>query len=203
MRGMFQPRLLRHVRKCTCCGKLFLYERPPLRTSEAYLFVKEQGMCFECGYWSGLIAKPPEYMQIASGICYNVMPYVENPTISMILGGKGKRVFFITKDMKAIKSNDVWLIGTIPSLFRDRLKDTGWFCDGKTYKKILNFDKKCNAIGCLDRYKCFRFRTELEIKNGPFNEVPENWEDGGEHCRRFVNTDLICDYQSPIKHKQK
>lgn len=188
--------VLRHLRKCTVCKKTFLYEGPPLRVSEGYLYVKDHGMCFECGYWSGFINKGLENVQIANGVVYKIMPYIEAPPIYMTLGGNGKTRYFVTKDLHAYKSNDVWLIGTVPLMFRDRLKDTGWFCEKSVYRKISLFNKTCNERGCFDRYKCFRFNYALEKEKGAFNCVPDDWVDGGEHCRYFVNTDLIFNYNS-------
>lgn len=193
--------LIPRIRKCNACGKKYLRMEYKLKKeiSEVHNYVKEHEVCFECGYWLYLIEHKPEGLQIANGICYKILPFVEKPGFTIMLGSKGKTFFFVTKEKEVIKSNDVWRIGKIPERFRDRLPDTGWFCDRRVYEKLSKFNKPCKAMGCLDRYKCFRFNTELELENGPFNEVPKNWITGGEHCKHFLNTDLIENYVSSIQ----
>lgn len=202
-RKKYEPMLMALVRKCNVCGKKFLRAEYNLRRSSNDIldYVKENGVCFECGYWLYLMNHKPRGFQVTNGIAYRILPFIEQPTISMLLGSKGKKCYFVTKRRKLIKSNDVWVIGKIPERFRKKFPDTGWFCDKRVYGRLLKFDKLCKEAGCLDRYKCFRFDTKLELKNGPYNKVPEKWTIGGERCGFFINTDLIENYISPLNNK--
>ena len=192
--------LMSYVRKCSVCNKKFIKIDRTATDGDLSSYVEERKMCYECAFWSDFIEKPkPNGLQVVNGVCYLVLPFIEKPTIFMLLGGGGKKRFFVSKERKVFKSNDVWLIGTIPAQFRDKLPDTGWFCDRRVYGKLLSFNRMCKEIGCFDRYKCFRFRTELELQNGPFNTIPDDWITGGEHCGFFINTDLVENYSSPIK----
>jgi len=190
--------LMKKIRKCSVCGKKFAYLNTMSFINTSYNLVTKEKMCFECAYWTYFINNPPSDIQIADGKCYRVLPFVDTPDMFTLLGGGGTVRYFVTKDFKTIKSNDVWTIGTIPPAFRDKLPDTGWFCDKRIYLRIEHFDRKCSEIGCFDRYKCLRFRTELELKNGAFNQVPDNWIKGEEHCSRFTDTDLVYNYKSPL-----
>lgn len=199
-----EPMLMALVRKCNVCKKKFFRAEYSLKRSSNDIldYAKENGVCFECAYWLHLMKHKPKGFQVANGIAYRVLPFIEQPTISMLLGSKGKKYYFVTKRRKLIKSNDVWVIGKIPERFRKDISDTGWFCDKRVYGRLLRFDRLCKEVGCLDRYKCFRFDTKLELKNGPFNKVPEKWVIGGERCGFFINTDLIKDYISPLNNKK-
>ena len=186
--------------RCSVCDKKFIkVDRVTKGDDDLTHIVNERQVCYECAYWLNLIANKPDAMQVANGICYQVLPFIEEPTLSMLLGGGGAKRFFVTKDKQVIKSNDVWVIGKIPKRFREQLPDTGWFCDKKVYGKLLRFNSLCREVGCLDRYKCFRFMVELELENGPFNQLPRKWNVGDEHCRYFINTDWIENYVSPIE----
>ena len=194
-RLMFMP----CIRKCDVCGKKFVhYERPPKNDDDLTVYTSKHNVCYECAFWLTFIDNKPKELQVANGIAYKIFPFIEEPTLSMLLGGNGKKRFFVTKDRQVIKSNDVWVVGTIPQHFRDKLPDTGWFCNKSVYGRILRFNKMCKEVGCLDRYKCFRFRTDLELENGPYNTLPKGWETGDEHCGFFVNTEGIENYVSPI-----
>ena len=188
--------LLPRVRKCRFCGKKFFF--PKYLEDEADRYVAS-GLCYECAYWRKFIDHIPRYLQIANGKCYKVLPFVKNPEPFMTLGGNGRKKYFVSKGLEPIVSNDVWLIGTIPERFRYKLVDTGWFCNESAYNSLCKFNKKCIEVSCLDRYRCFRFNTDLELKNGPYNTIPSDWEIGGEHCGFFLDTKKIIDYTSPIK----
>lgn len=195
--------LMPHIKRCEVCDKKFLrIKRVPKGADDLSGMVDSRHICYECAYWLQFIEKRPEHIQIANGVCYQIFPFIEEPTLSMLLGGDGKKRFFVTKDRQVIKSNDIWVIGTIPERFRDQLPDTGWFCNKSVYGRLFNFNKMCREVGCLDRYKCFRFRTELELENGPFNQLPKKWNVGDEHCRYFIHTDGIENYVSPIAINQ-
>lgn len=193
--------LMSCVRRCSVCNKKFIkIDRTVHEDDDLSAYAEEHKMCYECAYWSVFLESPrPEGLQVTGGVCYQVLPFVEEPTIYMLLGSRGEKRYFVTRQLEVIKSNDVWRIGRIPERFRDKLPDTGWFCNKSIYGKITNFNKRCNEIGCLDRYKCLRFKYELELENRPFNKVPEDWVAGGEHCLYFINTDLLENYVSPIK----
>jgi len=187
--------LLPRVRKCRLCGKKFFY--PEFLEKEVDRYVAS-GLCFECGYWRKFLDHIPRHLQVTNGKCYKVLPFVSNKEPYMTLGGNGKKRYFVTKELKPIMSNDVWFIGTIPERFRYRLADTGWFCNESAYKSLCKFNKKCMEAGCLDRYRCFRFDTSIELKNGPYNTIPSDWVLKGEHCGFFLDTEKIIDYISPI-----
>lgn len=197
----FRLFLMSHIRRCSVCNKKFLrYDRKvEAGIADSWEYVREHKVCFECGFWMQLIEHRPDGLQVINGVCYRILPFVDEPKFTMLLGSNGKKYYFVTTDRKPFKSNDVWRIGVVPQQFRNQLQDTGWFCDKSVYGRLLNFDKMCKEVGCLDRYKCFRFRTELEIKNGPYNEVPKKWVVGGERCRYFINTDKIKNYVSPLQ----
>lgn len=197
-------KLLVHIKKCSLCNKKFFIPDFAYNKSknEYYKYIVQNGLCYECAYWSDLISSPPKYLQIANGKSYKFLPFVKNKKVFMTLGGSGQVRYFITKDFQTFKSNDVWLIGTIPEQFRKELQDTGWFCDARVYRKITNFNGRCEAIGCLDRYKCFRYDLTKEPKDGPYNIVPENWIPGGEHCGFFINIDSILNYNSLITNQK-
>lgn len=185
------------------CGKKFLRIDHPIRNGAETLarIVKEKDICYECAFWTNLIDEPPDGLQVTGGKCYNVLPFIENPTIYMTLGSGGNTRYFLTNDYELIKSNDVWFIGTIPQRFKEHLPNTGWFCSKKVYEKWSNFNGRCYERGCFDRYKCLRFKTEIEIQEGAFNSLPPVWKYGDECCRDFINTDEIENYVSPIKPK--
>lgn len=196
-------KLISQVSKCKMCGKKFLRIDHRVYCCEQSLleYVKEKDICYECAFWTSLIDNPPDGLQVTGGKCYKVLPFIDNPTIYMTLGGNGKVRYFLTNEYKLIKSNDVWLIGAIPQRFKSQLPETGWFCSKKAYEKFLSFDGRCYEKGCFDRYKCLRFRAEIELDEGAFNTLPQVWNYGDEHCRDFINTDELDNYVSPIKPK--
>lgn len=190
--------IIKRVRVCSECGKKFVYLSTNDYSGEYYKNISQKGMCFECAYWESLANADNEHIQVADGVCYRILPYVENPDMFTILGGNGVVRYFVTKDFNTVKSNDVWMIGRVPERFRKYFPDTGWFCHKRIYKRILNFNLKCSEAGCFDRYKCLRFRTEIELRNGPYNKVPDNWKKGDEHCSKFTDTDLVYNFKQEL-----
>ena len=146
-------------------------------------------ICYDCAYWMNIINYPPPYMEIVGNKCLKVYPKVNNRDKSMLLGGKGKIRYFIRTDWsKMICSNDIWLIGTIPKIFRKKLVPTLIEITSDIYKRLQMNSNQCSARGCFDRYHCLRYNLEIEKDHiGTFNKVPSTWKVGNEHCKDFIN----------------
>lgn len=177
---------------CNQCGKKFWnhgWAFSPLGE-----FAKRKEVCLECARWLDYIRKQHKDHIIIDGVIYRVLPK-QKKAYGVILGSKGKIKFILKKDRTAIESNDIWVVGTIPELFRDKLPDTGWWVTDKTMgKRLVSEDFKCEGRQCYDRYHCYRYDYTQEFEEGPFNAIPKDWIVGDERCGSFVNIQCIKGY---------
>lgn len=153
------------------------------------------GICAECAFWLDIINKSPEEIEVVGDTCYRILPFVDNPPAGAILGSDGKTFYFMANDHTVKKSNDVWVVGKVPSRFAIKLAPTGCFITRGIYNRIMEGLFSCEAIGCYDRYHCLQYNYKLEYEmNAPFNKVPLDWVVGGEKCPSFINIAKIHGY---------
>jgi len=187
-RGIFKG-----MKRCVCCNGKYFMDGYDEKDKIVRLMVKE-GICYNCAYWKTIIKSPPQYMEVVNNQCLRIFPKVEKKDKSMILGGQGKVRYFMRPDLSVTKSNDIWVIGKVPEVFRDKLPNTMVEITQKGYTR-LNVSKnknKCSARGCFDRYHCVRYRIELENDHiGAYNQVPPAWKVGNERCKFFINKNEI------------
>lgn len=180
-------KILRGVKFCTCCGARILFQGYDTKQRLSHIMKKEM-VCYDCAYWQDIIEYPPQYMEIIGNRCMKICPLADKKDKTLILGGRGKRRYFVRPDLTVFESNDIWLIGIIPERFREQLKPTAREITPITYKKLNRNHSRCKARGCFDRYHCLRYNLELET-DGAFNSVPQNWKPGDEHCKFFIELD--------------
>ena len=193
---LMKQKLLNGVRFCTKCGARMLFQGYDTQFRLAHIMQRRQ-ICYDCAYWEDLKEFPLENMEVIGNKCYRIGPVADRKDKSLILGGKGKMHYFMRPDWSVFRSNDIWLIGTIPERFRSEFAQTAVEVTIRVYRQLNRNNKKCKARGCLDRYHCLRYNIELE-KNGPFNTVPATWNVGDEHCGFFINKDDVLSDESSI-----
>lgn len=187
-------KLLNGVRFCSCCGKRILFQGYGDKTRLSHI-METKMLCYDCAYWLNLIEYPPEDMEILGNQCLLVHPHIINRNDkSIILGGDGKKRWFVKPGVKLVESNDIWNIGTVPERFSDRLQPTLYEITEKAYKQLKRNPKWCIARACMDRYNCYRYDLSLEEETGPYNKIPKKWHVGDEHCGfRFENKEILTD----------
>lgn len=171
---------------CSSCGRTTLVQGFSSGGRISHIMEREN-ICYECAVWNETIARPPEHMEVLGHECLRICPVADKKDKSNILGGRGKRRFFIRNDGSLLESNDIWNVGHIPERFRERLPPTVREITRTAYKKLANFNGKCRARACLDRYNCYRYDTEVERESGPYNRIPVKWHEGDEHCVSFIS----------------
>lgn len=193
-----KQKLMNGLRRCKSCGSQMLFQGYNIQSRFAHIMQKE-GICYECAYWMDIAAYPPDYMEVVGNICMRIYPLADKKDKSIILGGKGKTRYFMRPDLSLVKSNDIWIIGTIPERFKSAFKTTVVEIPINIYRRLSLNNKKCEARACFDRYHCIRYDIELENnENGAFNTVPANWKLGGEHCKYFINKQNILTDESSV-----
>lgn len=170
------------VRRCKCCGNLILFQGYDENSRICHIMERKM-VCHDCAYWLDLIKHPQKDMEILDHECLIIHPHIaDKKDKAIILGGKGKKRWFIKPGGTLIASNDIWIIGTVPERFQNSLPPTVYEITLKAYNQLKRNPRCCISRACMDRYHCFRFDKSLEEENGPFNIVPEKWKVGGEHC---------------------
>lgn len=151
--------------------------------------MKDEQLCFTCAFWKDKIDNPLENRQIINGEHYVFNPWIENKQAFM--GHGGKEFYIMLADNSVIRSNNVWLQGEIPEMFRLQLPDTAKFITKHAYNKIRHRPYfKCQSKGCWDRYHCFWYDEGVEI-DGPWNVIPEKHKVGDEYCEIFLNKNQV------------
>lgn len=148
----------------------------------------ELSYCDTCAYWHDILNNKPDNYEIIGGVCYRVLPYVpkRKSQIGAIFGSNRKRFWLLKSDGTIYKSNDMWVVGKIPKQFW--FEDTAWIITPKTHKKLAERPvcRKCNSIGCYDRYHCLYYDWSSEIDGG-FNAIPRDHIVGSDGCKNFIN----------------
>lgn len=195
MRRITQP-VLNGVRFCSKCGaKIFLQGYNEQNRFAATMQRKK--ICYDCAFWADLIDYPPANLQVLGITCLKIYPPGDKKDKSIILGGKGKKRYFLGYDGSVIFTNDLWIIGTIPERFRPFLSPTVVEISERAYNQLSRNCKVCKARGCLDRYNCFRYDIGLEEAQPPANNIPKTWKEGDEHCRWYLrHSDIQSDERS-------
>ena len=177
---------------CNHCGRKFWnhgWAFSPLAE-----FANKHGVCLECAKWLQFASKRQKGVEVIDGVVWRILPKQEK-RYGAILGGKGKNVYILKKDGTAIESNDIWQIGTVPELFRERIPDTAyWVTDKKMGKRLVSENFQCEGRQCYDRYHCYRYDYTQEFEDGPFNKIPKDWVVGNERCGSFINIQCIAGY---------
>lgn len=181
--------LLKVKYRCALCGKRIWMKGLDHKSRIAHI-MKTDGLCYECAYWEELIEYPPKYMEVLNGRCIRICPPADRYDKTLILGGKGKKRYFMRNDGSVIMSNDIWNIGEIPERYIPRLPDTMREITARAYTALSRHNRKCIAKACFDRYHCFRYNMEVEA-DGPYNIVRDTWVVGGERCRDFLDKDKV------------
>jgi len=192
-------KLLNGVRFCSCCGARILFQGYNEQNRFAHI-MEQKGICYDCAYWQNLIEYPPKNMEVLSNQCIVINPFVaDSKDKSIILGGKGKKRWFVKQGAQLIMSNDIWVIGTIPERFRNQFKTSVYEITKKAYNQLRRNSKWCKARACMDRYNCFRYDLSLEDKYEPYNKIPKKWRVGDEHCGFRLDPKEILTDDSNVK----
>lgn len=183
-----KSRMLGGLKRCSCCGTRILFQgyNENHRLSK---LMEKQTICFDCAYWQEMKDYPPLNSFVVNNQILKILPEVIYKDNTMMLGGRGKRRYFIKTDGELLKSNDVWLIANIPPKYQKSFRPTAFELTGDLYRKLKRNPLRCKSKGCYDRYRCARYKRIIEQDSGPFNQVPKSWRIGNERCRYFV--DLI------------
>lgn len=190
MRLMSQ-RFLNGIKCCTICGSKFLMQGYDSQQRIGHLMQTRQ-ICHTCAYWQDLIIRRPEHTEVMGRRCYKVYPLADRSDKTVILGGRGKKRYFIRPDHTVLMSNDIWMIGMVPDRFAEHFPETIKEITRKAYVKLNNNPRVCKARGCFDRYNCLRYNLSIEADEiGAYNTPPSNWKPGDEHCMYFINSDNI------------
>lgn len=180
-------KVMTHIQRCSFCGQKVWMQGYNEQNRITHIMNKN-GLCYECAYWQELHDYPQEYMEIINHQCVRLHPVANKNDKTLILGGKGKMRYFMRPDETVFKSNDIWIIGSVPERFWTMFPTTVFEISLKAYRQLSKSSKKCQARACLDRYQCFRYNRAIENdERGPFNTIPPKWNIGDEHCRFFIN----------------
>lgn len=190
--------VLQHKHICSKCGKSY-FSFNMYTNSEIYHLMESENICWECAYWKRFIAVPPEHLEVIGNKCYQILPFVDSPTIYQILGGNGEIRYFLRRNGICEKVNDIWWLNTIPWQYQQELKPTGWWVSKRFYDRAKRVKKTCTARGCLDRYHCYRYLYQQEFDKEPYNKVPLDWIVGNEHCPAFLPLREIKDFDEYVK----
>lgn len=194
-------KILKQIKYCSLCGAKVWMQGYNTQNRISYIMEKEN-LCYECAYWKDLIEYPPKYLEVVKRQCLRIHPVANKKDKTLILGGKGKMRYFMRTDGILLQSNDIWVIGSIPSRFISQLPNTATEISLKAYRQLNRTTKKCNARACLDRYNCFRYNLALETdEKGPYNTIPPKWKVGDERCRFFINIQDIQSDDSSVDSK--
>lgn len=182
--------LLGAVSFCSQCGCRLLLQGY-MEDHRLSRIMQQRHICFECAYWGEMKEYFPKHYEVMGNMVLKIIPEVTEKDPTILLGGKGKIRYFVrTSDNTLFKSNDIWLIGTIPGRFKDNFKPTVIEVNGYCYKRLLTFKRKCKSKACFSRYRCFRYDLSIEVKNGPYNKIPKFWDFNRSYCKFFMdNTD--------------
>lgn len=186
MRKMHQP-LLNGIRFCKLCGARMLFQGYHEEHRISMLMHKHK-ICYECAWWEEFIKFPLANSEVVNGKVLKICPEIDKKEKHVRLGGKGKlRYFYLENKGISIRSNDVWAIATVPERFRDRVPDTAIELSNMGYTKTKD-KKRCYSKACYDRYNCFRYNIQKEIKEGgPYNTIPGFWKPGASQCKYFLS----------------
>lgn len=193
--------LLNQKYKCTICGKTVFSFNMSYDMEIAHQMHKEH-ICWECAYWRDLMQSPPDNLEIIGDNCYQTYPFIpkQERDVSQILGYEGKKTFYILKRTgECYRTNDIWWLNTIPPKYRLQLIPTAWLVTKRFWQSMERSKHKCKAVGCMDRYHCYRYQYQLEIGKEPYNYVPKDWVVGDEHCPAFLDLRDIQHYDEHIK----
>lgn len=193
-------KLLNGVRFCKSCGARMLFQGYDLRQRLSRI-MSEKEICYECAYWIEIIEYPQNNLEVVDNKLLRILPIVPRRDKSMLLGNNGKMRYFMRPDHTLFKSNDVWLIGTIPERFREKFQETAFELTSNAYRLLSKDPNRCIARGCFDRYQCLRYKLEIEALNGPYNIIPKNWKTGDEHCKYFIDAKNIITDESRVDKK--
>lgn len=180
-------KIMNGIRFCTRCGTRMLLQGYDTKHRLAHMMKKET-ICYTCAFWQDIRDYPPDHIEILGDKCLKICPVANKKDKSLILGGRGKMRYFIRADLSTFQSNDIWLIGIVPQIFRSDFKPTVREITPKIFKKLQKNGMKCKARGCFDRYHCLRYDLSLE-QHGAFNSIPLKWNAGDERCKFFINLD--------------
>lgn len=175
--------ILRTKYNCKRCGKP-VFSWNANAESLVVQNMDAQQICWDCSYWELMSDMPPDNIEIIGDKCYQIFPYHE-ASPEEITGGNKVR-YLLKKDGSCIKTNDYWWVNTIPVKYQLQYPPTAWWVSKHFYEQLLRSQHQCEARGCLDRYRCFRYKYQMEFETGPYNKVPLDWVPGGEHCPAFT-----------------
>lgn len=198
-------KILSHVTTCSRCGRVSLVDNLKENSRTKY-YCEKYSLCPECAVWTNISRHGRSHLHTVNGTCYRVFPWVDSTETSFFdtLGGNGKTRYMLmpsegSHTLVLSKSNDVWKVGKVPPSFRKDFPDTAWWCDKALWQKLEKTGWRCGSRVCLDRYKCLRYKYELEWESGAWNTPPKNWKTGDECCKNFININLVEGYRHPSK----
>jgi hypothetical protein len=112
-------------------------------------------------------------MAVINGYAYG---YEETPRSQK--GGTFKRLY-LSDEQRTVKLNAIWRIG------KTTRPNTAKLVSTEEYRKASARMSLCNLKGCFDRYNCAWYDIGEEA-DGPWNEIPSDWNVGDEKCESFL-----------------
>lgn len=187
---------------CEKCGSK-IRDQGYNANSPVYADMLRDETCWQCAFWNRVVSDKTRRLVVIDGTCYDFKPWVRPPyPANAVMGMNGKPLFILNMKGKVEKSNDAWLIGKVPPIFREWLPDNAIQITRTAYQKLKTRGIYCNDIGCLDRYKCLFFNKAKEEYIGPFNSVPDDWVEGNEFCTSFLSEGELKNFTPQIDSKQ-
>ena len=131
--------------------------------------------CFECSFWLNVARNPKPHFQVINGQYFSFPPIVK----------KGCKVrHILTTEGDVIDSTELFNYGLIPERFKHLFRTTAHFLPYQVWRRIkANQGFQCKRLGCWDRLQCMWFNEEKK----DWNEIPKDYQIGGEECPLFVN----------------
>lgn len=175
-----------HTLTCKYCGKvenMDIYD-----TTRPYVQRMVQNKtCFACLFWDDYIRNPiPGTVVISGRLCRATLhqEYIGHSTKRR----KTAKFVFNVHTRQAEWADDLTVLGRVPPHFYDKIPDGYKFVPEQVYERIKRFlAPKCLKKGCFDRYNCFWYDVSIEEENGPWNQLPKDYQPGMEGCESFIN----------------
>lgn len=186
MRNMKRRFLYGALKKCKNCGSVILFQGYEEKTRLTHIMERHQ-ICYDCAYWKSMIEHPPKNLQVVGDKILKVCPYAESKNKSEILGGKGKNRYFIRSNFTVFKSNDVWLIATIPDKYKEFFPETACEISRELYEIFSRNKRRCKAKACKVRSICMRYRFEIDNSISYDNPPTQDANTVDEGCCFFLN----------------
>lgn len=158
---------------CVCCGRIV-----SIHEQEISNWTDELGrsLCYDCAMWDDAVRKMPAHHHIVDRQLIYFPPTREE---------NSKTQYLLTMQGEVHASNDFFIMGNVPALYRDRLPDTANFINWRLKRKIRgNRGFVCYKLGCWDRMNCMWFASDAQKD---WNVIPKGHKEGAEKCPIYIN----------------